>query len=180
MSILALLAAKTVAKPLAALGVTAGLMAAAFAGGVGYEHRGPQGFPLGILGQSLKVQRDNLAGQLADARIAVRDMTSDRDAWKRSTDDCERRRAEEAGQAAQDITAAAQARSSATAGAFDQGYAAGRLAGRKSCGGPNASSDPGRVSGPGGVRDDEAARKLWNNGAYVPEGALPAANQRPK
>ena len=155
--------------------VKAAALALALAGGLGMatgaaltlvnDHLAPWGLERkrAVLDRALN---DPASG--ARARLAA--MTADRDGWKAANGRCEAKRTEEAAEASKAVSAASSVRQAASAGAFDQGYAAGRVAGRKSCGASNAKSgdDPGHP-GPGGVRDQDGTA-AWNAGAYRPGG----------
>lgn len=72
--------------------------------------------------------------------------------------------------AAGQVTAGSEARSAASARAFDNGYAAGRSAGVRSCGAPDANSvRPADVGRLGGVqRQSETLSESWGARAYRP------------
>lgn len=158
-----------------------------FGAGVAFEHRGPQGFPAALLGKSLKVQRD-------DARAVAASNAVDRDFWKARAidwrgahDRCAEARRRDNARATTEVTADSVARARTADLTFDRGYAAGRvagvLAGRKTCGAPDAATpsslpaaDPADPVGDllsGVLRDAVAAPGSggdggFNAGAYRP------------
>lgn len=111
-----------------------------------YEHRAPWG---------LAHQRDAAHDLALTNAINWRSMRADRDAWTKADKACEAKRVDENQQTTALIDFASLERDKNSSEAFDNGYAAGKVSGRKSCGAINATSpsSPGLVPQPGGMRD---------------------------
>lgn len=147
-----------------------GLFAFGFAAAEAWEHRPPQGFPLSIVGQGLKTQRDRLAASIPAIKVAARQegMTAqanaDRpafDKWSAALKTCDAQRTA-------DRDAAAAAIDRARASSSSQASAAYRL-GRATCGAPNAASpSPAGPPVAGSVRDAPDFRSIFGAGAYTP------------
>lgn len=118
--------------------------------------------------------------ETARADKATADWSAMRDAivnpktgWQAAYARLQALRSAEAQASAESMNRAAEAKASASSDAFNQGYAAGRVAGRKTCGAPNATPAPVGVSRPVGVRDpsDDFAG-AWAHGSYRPAGSV--------
>lgn len=138
----------------------------------GHEHLAPWGLAARV--RALASAIDGPSG--LKARLKV--MTGDRDAWRRADQDCEAQRRVESGRAAGGVTAASETKARASSDAFDQGYAAGRVAGRKTCGGSNATTSPdtGRSSADGLRDDGPDFADAWRRGADAARGDLSPRN----
>jgi hypothetical protein len=168
--------------------VPTAILAAGFAGGVAWEHRGPvQPFPLNLAGDSLKAQRDTARADVAfwtGRAIYWRGFYLD---WKGAAERCAAARDQDAGRAVAAVETGSAERARAAGQSFNSGYAAGRVAGvlegRKTCGAAHAptAADPADPLGDlvdGRLFDDGAGRRGgvgdWNAGAYRPGGEVPA------
>lgn len=102
-------------------------------------------------------------------RAEVYQRTGEREAWKTRATSCERQAVQARDHAAGEIPRAEDDKATSAGDAFNQGYTAGRLIGRRLCGANNGqvSTDPGGGPGglAGGVRD---LSEGWNAGNYVP------------
>lgn len=143
-----------------------------FGSGVAFEHRGKQGFPLMVVGQSLKVQRDAARGDADFWEARARMWFAAYGDWKHADESCEATRKREAGEAAQRVneTYASAARDDHTA--FNNGFSAGLRRGQQTCGAPDAPRpDPAVHTPAGGVRPDAEAGPdplFGGDGAYRP------------
>lgn len=97
------LIAGIVARPLVGLAGAAAGLAVAFGGGVAFEHRGRMGPPIGWLGQSLKVQRDDALTAVGAAQAEARGQRALAAGWEASFRGAEALRGAEHGAA---VTAA--------------------------------------------------------------------------
>lgn len=106
-------------------------------------------------------------------RAEVYQRIGEREAWKTRAGSCETAARQARDHTADEIPKAEDNKAASSGAAFDQGYAAGRLIGRRLCGATNAQGSNGAAGGtvadPGGVRD---LSESWNASNYVP-GALP-------
>jgi len=158
-------AALAAAKAATLIGLVLALLAMGAAGAEWIERRAPWG---------LAAQRDRLAASINGPkgyRAQVAGLTAARDGWMAANGRCEAARAQANAQASAAIGAASAARGKAASAAFDQGYAAGRVAGRKSCGGTGNETIPDH---PGG--DGAAAGRLRDSGGDFAAGWAAAAN----
>lgn len=143
---------------------------------------------LGMCAHANGVRADRLHAEIhapVDGWVARLEAANrDRDGWTAANARCEALRRTEAGAAADLVAEAADGRARASAGAFEQGYAAGRAVGRRSCTGGTDAKTADDAGDPVGdlverVRhdgDDFAA--AWKRGAYQPGGAVPAGDGR--
>lgn len=134
-----------------------------------YEHKAPWG---------MKAQRDDLLADLGETRQAADSWKNNRDGWVTYAEkvlEPEVVACRDA--AASRVNAASDERAAAASRAFDNGFAAGRTAGRRSCGAPDATPDPAGAGQPvpGGVQPSgQTLAGRWADGAYRPAGDLPA------
>ncbi|MBU0801688.1 MAG: hypothetical protein KKA05_11900 [Alphaproteobacteria bacterium] len=172
----AIAGASLVQKLIASLATFAIIFTIGFGAAEAWEHRGPQGWPLSMAGKGLKVQRDEARADRDRINRNLAVMTGTKDAWKKAQQDCEAQRRAENQRAADEVSSKSDRRTAGESRAFDNGFAAGRAAGRKSCGAPNAPStpvpDPRPKPGPGSVRQDQQAGPdpVFGSGAYRPGG----------
>lgn len=184
----ALAAVSPARRLLAAVVLPTAILAAGFAGGVAWEHRGPvQPFPLNLAGDSLKAQRDTARADVAfwtGRAVYWRGFYLD---WKGAAERCDAARDQDAGRAVAAVETGSADQARAARQSFNRGYAAGRVAGvlegRKTCGAAHVptAADPADPLGDlvdGRLFDDGAARPDrvgdWNAGAYRPGGEMPA------
>lgn len=172
-------------KALVVPALIVGVFGGGWFSGIAWEHRGPQGFPLSILGKSLRVQLDEAKAEIPVAerrghRAGVKAQADvDRPAFQRFArriEQCEAVRKDERDSAAAAISRAEALLSDQAASAFRLGLA--------SCEVPDATLNPLpdggaparslRDDGPGGgsFADYLAA------GAYRPDGAV--SGERPR
>lgn len=148
-----------------------------FGGGVAFEHRPPMPFPLSLLGQGLKTQRDALRASIDGPKgyvVQLRDLAADRDSKLKGFNECEDLRKDARDDAAGQITKDSTAADASRSGAYDIGFTAGRAAGRRQCAStsnvhPNADLPAVRPAGAGGageLRND--LRDAWSAAAYNP------------
>lgn len=158
-------------------GLTAkGQLAALAVGAVVLVSAGAAGWDrMPVIGPHAKIS--GLRADVKREQDLVAKRTGEREAWKAADKACEDQRIRERDQRGTAVGKAEDDKTGARSDAFDQGYAAGRVAGRRQCGATNAtdplsgSKPPGPSAGPVGVRNDLS--DSWNAGAYVPPGALP-------
>lgn len=167
----ALLALSPARKIAAALGGAAVLIALGAGLAIAWEHKAPWG---------LEAKRAALAHSIDNPengfRVQLRSMTASRNDWKAAEGRCAAARRKENAEAAQAVTTASDDRARANGSAFNQGYAAGRVAGLQTCGAnrENPNPLPGPAPAADGVRDggnDLAA--AFGQGAYRPGSPLP-------
>lgn len=141
-----------------------------FGAGVAWEHRGVQTFPLSLTGDSLRVQRDEALSDVAHWKGQASGWNAAYEAWRAANGRCEAARAKEALKASEAVTAASERRIGAQSDAFNNGYSAGRVAGRKTCGVPDAKPDPHPARpAVGGVQPAGQADPIFGgDGAYRP------------
>lgn len=149
-------------------------LALGFGAGVAWEHRGKLPFPFSLAGDGLATRLE------VQSRLALENRLS-ADSWRNRAEACDRARQAETQSQAQQIGRASADADGRGAAAFNNGYAAGRVAGARSCRGTNATESiaaggaPGAAPGvrldPGGVLDDFAAS--FNAGAYRAGADLP-------
>lgn len=184
-SLFGLSISKALLKGLAIPALIVGVFGGGWFSGIAWEHRGPQGFPLSILGKSLRVQLDEAKAELPKAErrghvAGVRAQAAvDRPAFVRFAariEQCEAAREGERDLASEAISRAEALLSDQAASAFRLGLA--------SCEVPNAtpSSLPDGRSPVGVVRDDPAGGQSFADylasGAYRPADALPGERPR--
>lgn len=141
------------------------VFAVGFVAAQAYERKAPWG---------LKAQRDDALVELGDVRQARDDWKKNRDGWKDyATKVLEPEIVACRDAAGTRVETDSAARETASSRAFDNGFAAGRAAGRRSCGATDATPDPAGLSGAGGVQHDgETLAGRWSQRAYQPPGDL--------
>jgi hypothetical protein len=170
---------KKLAGPLLIVGVFVG----GWGSGISWEHRGPQKFPLSMLGKSLAAQRDELknsiptleaAARLAGAKAqAIADKPAF-DRWSARVDKCDADRTSERNTAALAISKAEAFLSVQTSSAYQLG--------RATCEVPHevSPSSPGAQPVSSGVRDEATGPSfsdLFSAGAYRPGDGVPAGSE---
>lgn len=143
------------------------IFAAGAAAAIALEHNAPWG---------LAKQRNDALTDLGEARYAAGLWKKNRDGWEAYAKRLEADGGEQNAAATTDVSACSQAATTSASRAFDNGYAAGRVAGRKTCGAPNANPPAAAgLPGPGVVQPSgQTLAGDWANRAYVPAGSLPA------
>lgn len=132
-----------------------------------YEHKAPWG---------LKAQRNAALVDLGETRLAASLWKKNRDGWKEYADRLEADRDDKNDEAVDKVTSYSADSRAAAARGFENGYNAGRVAGRKLCGAADAKPDAAGAGqlDPGGLRDDgETLAGRWADRAYRPAGAVP-------
>lgn len=118
--------------------------------GVAWEHRHESKGILTLAGPSLAVQRDR-------ARREAHDWKAAATGYKAAFDLCDKKRSEANRRATQNVTTASAAADTRGSSAYDNGYFAGRIAGKASCKKATttdaAPPDPRPVPAADGVRD---------------------------
>jgi hypothetical protein len=159
---------------LAALAAGAAItLAAGFAAGEAWEHRPHQGFPLSVLGQGLKAQRDTIAASIPAKVAASWDAGAKAQAatdaaafkkWDEALQACSTSLRTARDTSAQRITAAEALTRAQARTAYNLG--------RATCGSSNAQTPRPGPGGPppGGVRPPESDDfgALFNPGAFTP------------
>lgn len=150
-----------------------GALLIGFGAGSAWEHRGVQTLPLSLVGDSLRVQRDEARSDVLHWKAQAEGWKANRAGWVAAHARCEAARKREAELAAQKVTDASQRRVEAQSDAFNNGYSAGRVAGRKTCGVPDAKPDLRPFDRPaaGGVQPTGQGDPIFGgDGAYRPGG----------
>lgn len=130
-----------------------------------HEHKAPWG---------LEARRLGLLKELGEWRDASDAWQKNRDGWYNYAKRLEAARTERNDDAADDVGRCTAAQGALTKQAFDNGYFAGRVAGRKSCGATNATPDPAGMPGDRGLQPDgPTLSRDWAGRAYQAPGALP-------
>lgn len=141
---------------------------AGFATASALEHNAPWG---------LAHQRNAALTDLGEARSAAGSWKKNRDGWYAYAQRLEAAGGAQNSSATDAVDRCSSDQATTAAQAFNNGYAAGRVAGRKTCGASNANPSPGGgvPAGPVSVRQSsETLAEHWADRAYKPPGALPA------
>lgn len=142
------------------------IFAVGFATSQVYERKTPWG---------LAQQRNDALTELGSATLAAELWKKNRDGWKAYAGRLEEERGGENKSATAEVTTCSDAAATTASRAFDNGYAAGRVAGRKTCGAPDANSPATGLPGAGVVQPSgQTLAGDWTERAYRPAGALPA------
>lgn len=165
--------AANAAKKLVPMLVGGGIMlAAGFTAAEVYEHKAPWG-----LGPKRDALYQEIHGQPNGWDYRLRVMTSRRDNREAARAACEVQRGKDNAAATSNVERGGDERAAARGAGFDEGYAAGQVAGRLKCKKEDADATTddgaGRGSAPaGGVQNPGAWADDWNRHRYDPGPAV--------